>query len=80
MDYLQELGVTTIYFNPIFDSPSNHKYDGRDYRQVDDNLAVVGDLSASNELFEQFAAAVEARGMNLILDGVPNHSSSDSPF
>ena len=74
------LGVTTIYFNPIFDSPSNHKYDGRDYRQVDDNLAVADDFAASNELFEQFAAEVEARGMNLILDGVPNHSSSDSPF
>ncbi len=80
LDYLQTLGVTTIYFNPIFDSPSNHKYDGRDYRQVDDNLAVAGDFAASNALFEQFAAAVEARGMNLILDGVPNHSSSDSPF
>jgi glycosidase len=80
LDYLQALGVTTIYFNPIFDSPSNHKYDGRDYRQVDDNLAVAGDFDASNELFQAFAAEVVDRGMNLILDGVPNHSSSDSPF
>lgn len=80
LDYLQELGVTTIYFNPIFDSPSNHKYDGRDYRQVDDNLAIAGDFDASNALFAAFAAEVAARGMNLILDGVPNHSSSDSPF
>ncbi|MFO7631490.1 MAG: alpha amylase N-terminal ig-like domain-containing protein, partial [Caldilinea sp.] len=80
LDYLQALGATTIYFNPIFDSPSNHKYDGRDYRQVDDSLAVVGDQEASNVLFEQFAAEAAARGMNLILDGVPNHSSSDSPF
>jgi len=80
LDYLQTLGVTTLYFNPIFDSPSNHKYDGRDYRQVDDSLAIANDFAASNELFEQFAAEVERRGMNLILDGVPNHSSSDSPF
>lgn len=80
LDYLQELGVTTIYFNPIFDSPSNHKYDGRDYRQIDENLAIVGDPKASNAFFEQFAAEVAARGMTLILDGVPNHSSSDSPF
>ena len=79
LDFLQELGVTALYFNPIFDSPSNHKYDGRDYRQVDDSLAVARDFTASNELFEQFAAAVEQRGMKLILDGVPNHSSSDSP-
>ncbi|GIK73068.1 MAG: alpha-amylase [Chloroflexota bacterium] len=80
LEYLQELGVTTIYFNPIFDSPSNHKYDGRDYRQVDDNLAIVGDPGASNVFFAQFAAEVAERGMTLILDGVPNHSSSDSPF
>jgi len=80
LDYLQSLGVTTIYFNPIFDSPSNHKYDGRDYRQVDDNLAIVGDPEASNDFFAQFAAEVAERGMTLILDGVPNHSSSDSPF
>lgn len=80
LDYLQELGVTAIYFNPIFDGPSNHRYDGRDYRQVDDNLAVAGDFGASNEWFAQFAAEVEARGMHLILDGVPNHTSSDSPF
>ncbi len=80
LDYLQALGVTTIYFNPIFDSPSNHKYDGRNYRQVDDSLAVAGDFDASNALFQAFAAEVVARGMNLILDGVPNHSSSDSPF
>lgn len=80
LDYLQALGVTVLYLNPIFDSPSNHKYDGRDYRQVDDNLAVVGDFEASNAYFAQFAAEVAARGMTLILDGVPNHSSSDSPF
>jgi glycosidase len=79
LDALQELGVTTIYFNPIFDSPSNHRYDGRDYRVVDDSLAVAGDAEASMALFDAFAAEVEQRGMHLILDGVPNHSSSDSP-
>ena len=80
LDYLQELGVTTIYFNPIFDSPSNHRYDGRDYRQVDENLAVAGDAEASNALFRELAAEVQKRGMHLILDGVPNHTSSDSPY
>ena len=80
LDYLQELGVTTIYFNPIFDSPSNHRYDGRDYRQIAENLAVRGDAEASNALFAAFAAQVESRGMNLILDGVPNHVSSDAPI
>ncbi len=80
LDYLQALGVTTIYFNPIFDSPSNHRYDGRDYRQIAENLAVRGDPDASNALFAAFAAEVEARGMRLILDGVPNHVSSDAPI
>lgn len=80
LDYLQELGVTTLYFNPIFDSPSNHRYDGRDYRQVDPHLAVAGDPAASNEWFRSFAAEVQKRGMHIILDGVPNHTSSDSPL
>ena len=80
LDYLQSLGVDTIYFNPIFESPSNHRYDGRDYRQVDDNLGVLGDPDGSNALFVTLAAEVQKRGMHLILDGVPNHTSSDSPF
>jgi glycosidase len=80
LDYLQDLGVTALYFNPIFDSPSNHRYDGRDYRQVDDNLAVAGDAGASNAFFTELAAAADARGMQIILDGVPNHTSSDSPL
>ncbi|RME61082.1 MAG: hypothetical protein D6790_08380, partial [Caldilineae bacterium] len=80
LDYLQEIGVTTIYFNPIFESPSNHRYDGRDYRQIDDNLAVKGDPKASRALFETLAQEVAARGMHLVLDGVPNHVSSDAPI
>ncbi|RLT38369.1 MAG: hypothetical protein DWI57_12140 [Chloroflexi bacterium] len=80
LDYLQALGVTTIYFNPIFDSPSNHRYDGRDYRQIAENLAVKGNPEASNAYFAVFAAAVESRGIRLILDGVPNHVSSDAPI
>ena len=35
LDYLQELGVEVIYLNPIFVSPSNHKYDIQDYDYVD---------------------------------------------
>ncbi|MGB5051144.1 MAG: alpha-amylase family glycosyl hydrolase [Caldilineaceae bacterium] len=80
LDYLQALGVTTIYFNPIFDSPSNHRYDGRDYRQIAENLAVRGDPAASNAYFDVLAAQVAIRGMHLILDGVPNHVSSDAPI
>jgi cyclomaltodextrinase / maltogenic alpha-amylase / neopullulanase len=38
LDYLQELGVTALYFNPVNDAPSLHKYDARNYRHVDRNF------------------------------------------
>ena len=41
LDYLKELGVEAVYFNPLFVSPSNHKYDTQDYDYIDPHLAVV---------------------------------------
>lgn len=41
LDYLQELGVETIYFNPLFVSPSNHKYDIQDYDYIDPHFGVI---------------------------------------
>ena len=41
LDYLQELGVEVIYFNPIFVSPSNHKYDIQDYDHIDPHLSKI---------------------------------------
>ncbi len=41
LDYLKELGVEAIYLNPIFVSPSNHKYDCQDYEYVDPHLTVI---------------------------------------
>ena len=73
LDYLQDLGVTVIYMNPIFESPSNHKYDTTDFGVIDDNF---GDLA----LFQTLAAEAHSRGMSLVLDGVFNHSSSDSIY
>ena len=43
LDYLQYLGVEAIYFNPLFVSPSNHKYDTQDYDYIDPHLAVIED-------------------------------------
>ena len=40
LPYLRSLGVTCIYLNPVFKSPSIHKYDTTDYRHVDDNFGV----------------------------------------
>lgn len=41
MDYLQDLGVEVIYFNPLFVSPSNHKYDIQDYDYIDPHLGKI---------------------------------------
>lgn len=41
LDYLQELGVEVLYLNPIFVSPSNHKYDTQDYDHIDPHFTVV---------------------------------------
>ena len=43
LDYLQELGVEVIYFNPLFVSPSNHKYDIQDYDYIDAHFGVIVD-------------------------------------
>ncbi|MCB0206845.1 MAG: glycoside hydrolase family 13 protein, partial [Anaerolineae bacterium] len=73
LDYLQGLGVTALYFNPIFESPSNHKYDTTDYGVISQDF---GDLAT----FQALVAAANSRGISIILDGVFNHTSSDSIY
>ncbi len=73
LDYLQKLGVNCIYLTPIFDAPSNHKYDTRNYFKVDEAL---GGDEALIELVEQ----VHVRGMRILLDGVFNHCGVEHPF
>ena len=68
LPYLQdELGVTAIYLNPVFQSPSNHRYDTSDYTQVDTLLGGNAALLALRQ-------ATQARGMRLMLDAVVNHT------
>jgi hypothetical protein len=73
LDYLKSLGVTAIYLNPIFDSGSNHGYDTQDYTKVDPYFGTQAN-------FDALVKAADQRGMKVILDGVFNHMSSDSPF
>ncbi len=73
LDYLKSLGVTIIYFNPIFESGSNHGYDTRDYFSVSRYFGSYG-------YFKKFVSDANARGIKIVLDGVFNHLSSDSPF
>lgn len=51
LDYLQELGINAIYLNPIFESPSLHKYDGASYHHVDPNFGP--DPKGDRELIKQ---------------------------
>lgn len=73
LDYLQDLGISAVYLNPIFTSPSNHKYDTTDYLNVDPHLG-------SNEEFAELTQALHHRGMRIILDAVFNHTSCDHPW
>ena len=68
LDYLQDLGVTALYFNPIFQSASNHRYHTHDYYRVDPLLG--GDAA-----FNQMLAACKQRDIRIVLDGVFNHAS-----
>ncbi len=67
IDYFQRLGITALYFNPIFTAPSNHRYDIQDYFAVDPHL---GDA----ELFSQLTQEFHQRGIRIMLDGIINHS------
>jgi glycosidase/fibronectin type 3 domain-containing protein len=73
LDYLQALGVNTIYLNPIFESPSNHGYDTTDYMAINPMFGTQAE-------FEALVSALQTREMHLILDGVFNHVSSDSIY
>lgn len=68
LDYLQDLGVNAIYFTPIFQSASNHRYHTHDYYQVDP-------LLGGNVAFRELRDALHQRGMKLVIDGVFNHAS-----
>jgi neopullulanase len=68
LDYLVDLGINAIYFNPIFQSGSNHRYHTHDYFQVD---PMLGGNAALRELLD----AAHARNIRVILDGVFNHCS-----
>jgi glycosidase len=73
LDYLQSQGITAIYLTPIVRASSNHRYDTDNYEDVDPYLGHPA-------LFQTFVTQANARGIKLILDGVYNHTSSDSSY
>jgi len=66
LDYLEDLGITAVYFNPIFQSAANHRYFPHDYYQVDPILG-------GNKGLRRLLAEAHRRGIRVILDGVFNH-------
>ncbi|WP_215829697.1 bifunctional glycogen debranching protein GlgX/4-alpha-glucanotransferase [Pelorhabdus rhamnosifermentans] len=73
LSYLKELGISVIYFNPIFEAASNHRYDTGDYKKID---PMLGD----NQLFAELCAKARKLGITVILDGVFSHTGSDSVY
>lgn len=73
LDYIASLGVGVIYLSPIFEAASNHKYDTGDYMTVD---RMFGGEKALNDLIDE----CNKRNIKLILDGVFNHTGSDSLY
>ena len=69
LDYLRELGVTAIYFNPIFEGKSTHKYDAADYMKVDPHFG-------TNEHFKAFVQEAKSKGIRIIMDIVYNHAGN----
>jgi len=68
LDYLQDIGINAIYFTPIFQSASNHRYHTHDYYQVDPMLG-------GNPAFKDLLDAAHERNIKVVLDGVFNHAS-----
>ncbi|MCM1305835.1 MAG: alpha-amylase family glycosyl hydrolase [Firmicutes bacterium] len=73
LDYIKSLGVSCIYLSPIFKSSSNHRYDTGDYLEIDE-------LFGSEEDFASLVEKAKKKGIAIILDGVFNHTGSDSKY
>lgn len=73
LPYLQELGVSCIYLNPIFEAESNHKYDTADYMKID---PAFGD----EDVFARLCAEAQKRNIRIVCDGVFNHTGSNSIY
>jgi len=73
LDYLESLGISCIYLNPISEAYSNHRYDTGDYSKVDSILGTEED-------FKHLCAEAKKRGIHIINDGVFSHTGSDSVY
>ncbi len=73
LEYLKKLNVRTIYLSPIFEANSSHKYNVADYLKVDSMFGDFNDL-------EELIVKAKDYGIKIIIDGVFNHTGSDSVY
>src|SRR5690349_5835566 len=74
LDYLVELGVDAVWISPIYPSPmADFGYDVSDYRGIHPLFGTMDD-------FDRLLAEAHARGLKVLLDFVPNHSSDQHPW
>ncbi len=74
LDHLVDLGVDAVWLSPIFPSPmADFGYDVADYCDVDPRFGTLAD-------FDALLAAAHARGLKVVLDFVPNHTSDQHPW
>ena len=73
LDYLKSLNVGVIYLNPIFLSPTSHKYNTSDYLLIDPMYGTLDD-------FRSLINKAKEKGISIILDGVFNHTGDDSIY
>ena len=73
LDHLESLGVGVLYLSPVFKAASNHKYDTGDYETVDPQFG-------GEEALQALLEACKKRNIGVILDGVFNHTGSDSRY
>ncbi|AZI58309.1 alpha-amylase [Nakamurella antarctica] len=74
LGYLELIGVKTIWITPFYPSPMNDAgYDVSDPRDIDPSFGTLADL-------DELVAEIHDRGMKLLIDVVPNHSSSEHPW
>ena len=71
LDYIKELGVTAIWFSPLYQSPDyDYGYDISDYRAIDAKFGTMDD-------FDRLVRECHARGLKVIMDMVINHTSTE---
>jgi glycosidase len=73
LPYIHKLGVKTIYFSPVFEAASNHRYDTACYTRIDP-------LFGTEEEFSAMCDEAAALGIRVMLDGVFNHTGYDSEY